>query len=203
MVKLHLFANSGLSNSEMLRKVIHIGGFLVPLICVQFLSTYLVSVGLFLVIIVYTISEVVRSYEMNFPVFSTVTRKAAKSIFEVKYFATAPIAFTLGITLSLLFFPPSIAYVSITVLTLGDSFANIFGKIFGKTPLPFNRKKTFEGTICGFVCAFFGSILFVSPLDALVAVTVGMLVESSPLQIDDNLAIPLSAGIVLLFISVF
>ena len=187
----------------MLRKVIHISGFLIPLICVQFLSIYLVSVALFLVIIVYTISEVARVNEMNFPVFSTVTRKAAKSIFEVKYFATAPIAFTLGITLSLLFFPPSIAYTSITVLTLGDSFANIFGKVFGKTPLPFNRKKTFEGTICGFVCAFFGSILFVNPMKALVAVTVGMLVESLPLHIDDNLAIPLSAGMVLLFISIF
>ena len=185
----------------MLRKGIHISGFIIPLICVQLLSTYLVSVGLFLVIIVYAISEVARSHELNFPVFSTVTRKAAKSIFEVKYFATAPLAFTLGITLSLLFFPPSIAYTSITVLTLGDSFANIFGKVFGKTPLPFNRKKTFEGTICGFVCAFFGSILFVCPLKALVAVTVGMLVESLPLKIDDNLAIPLSAGIVLLFIS--
>ena len=154
------FANSGLSNSEILRKVIHISGFLIPLVCVQFLSTYLVSVGLFLVIVVYTISEVARGYEINFPIFSTVTQKAAKSVFEVKYFATAPIAFTLGITLSLLFFPPSIAYASITVLTLGDSMANIFGKVFGKIPLPFNRKKTFEGTICGFVCAFFGSILF-------------------------------------------
>ena len=196
------FANSGLSNSEMLRKVIHISGFLIPLFCVQFLNTYLVSVGLFLVIVVYTISEVARGYEINFPIFSTVTRKAAKSVFEVKYFATAPLAFTLGITLSLIFFPPSIAYASITVLTLGDSMANIFGKVFGKIPLPFNRKKTFEGTICGFVCAFFGSILFVNPLNALVAVTVGMLIESLPLQIDDNLAIPLSAGVVLLFISI-
>jgi dolichol kinase len=201
LVKLQ-FANSGLSNSEMLRKVIHISGFLIPLFYVQFLSTYLVSVGLFLIIVVYTISEVARGHEINFPVFSTVTRKAAKSVFEVKYFATAPIAFTLGIILSLLFFPPSIAYASITVLTLGDSMANIFGKVFGKIPLPFNRKKTFEGTICGFVCAFFGSILFVNPLNALVAVIVGMLVESLPLQIDDNLAIPLSAGVVLLFISV-
>lgn len=184
-----------------MRKGIHISGFLIPLVYVQFLSLYFVTIGLFLVILVYTLSEVARNYGLNFPVFSTVTRKAAKSFFEVKYFATAPIAFTLGITLSLLFFPPPIAYTSIAVLTLGDSFANIFGKAFGKTPLPFNGKKTLEGTICGFVCAFLGSILFVNPLKALVAVTVGMLAETLPLQIDDNLIIPLSAGLALIIIS--
>jgi len=146
-------------------------------------------------------SEVARKHEMNFPVFSTVTRKAAKSIFEINHFATAPIAFTSGIILSLLIFPPTIAYTSIVVLTLGDSFASVFGKIFGKTPLLFNRNKTLEGTFCGFICAFLGSILFVTPMKALVAVGVGMLAEALPLPIDDNLVIPLSAGMALIVFS--
>ena len=73
LAKLQFFTNSGLSNSEILRKVIHISGFIIPLICVQLMNTYLVSVGLFLVIIVYTISELARSHELDFPVFLNVT----------------------------------------------------------------------------------------------------------------------------------
>jgi dolichol kinase len=126
--------NSRLSNNEILRNAIHISGFLIPLMYVQFFSAHLISVALFLATILYATSEVARKHEMGFPVFSTVTQKAAKSAFEINNFAIAPIAFTSGIILSLLIFPCSIAYTSIAVLTLGDSFASIFGKIFGKTP---------------------------------------------------------------------
>ncbi len=189
--------NSRLSHNVLLRHVIHLSGFLIPLVCVQFFSTHFVAAALFLVIVVYATSEIARKHGINFPVFSTVTRKAAKSIFEINHFALAPIAFTSGIILSLLMFPPPIAYTSIAVLTIGDSVASVFGKIFGKTPLLFNRNKTLEGTICGFTCAFLGAILFVNPMKALVAVAGGMLAESLPLPIDDNLVIPLSAGMAL------
>jgi len=198
LVKLELFANSRLPTNLMLRKTIHISGFLIPLFYVQVLGNFLVFIMLASVSIIYLTSEVIRKYGMNFPLFSSVTRKAANSVFEINHFVTAPIAFTFGIILSLLFFPPLIAYTSIAVLTLGDGFASIFGRIIGKTPIYFNRKKTLEGTICGFICAFIGSILFVNPLKALVAVSAGMLAESLPLPIDDNLAIPLCSGIVLI-----
>jgi dolichol kinase len=151
--------------------------------------------------IVYLTSEVARNHGINFPLFSTITRKAVVSSFEKNNYATAPIAFTLGIIFSLLFFSPSVAYTSIAILTLGDSAANIFGKIFGKTPLPFNKKKTVEGTMCGFVCALFGSILFIDPLNALIAVTAGMFAEAFSLPISENLSIPLTSGIILTIFS--
>jgi dolichol kinase len=195
LAKLQILINSRLSTNEILRKTIHISGFLVPLIFVRFFNTYLVSISLFLVMIVYMTSEVARKQGINFPLFSTVTRNATTSIFEINHFATAPITFTLGIIISLLIFPPPIAYAAIAVLTLGDGFANIFGRIFGKTPLSFNRKKTIEGTICGLICAFLGTILFVNPIKSLIAVTIGMLAESLPLPMNDNLVIPLSSGI--------
>jgi len=144
------------------------------------------------------VSELARTKGINVPVFSTITRKAAMSNPEINHFVTAPISFAMGITLALLIFPPYIAYVSIAVLTLGDGFAGIFGKIFGKTPYFFNGKKKLEGTICGFICAFLGSTLFVGPTKALVAAAVGMLVECLPLPIDDNLVTPLSVGTALI-----
>lgn len=155
---------------------------------------------LFLVLMVYVTSEIARHHGMHFPLFSKLTQKATTSTFEKNRFVTAPISFTLGIVLSLLIFSTPIAYTSITILTLGDGFANIFGKIFGKNPIFFNKNKTIEGTIGGFICAFLGSIIFINPLKALIAVAAGMLVESVPLQINDNLAIPLSSGIVLTII---
>jgi len=189
---------SSLSNGEILRKTIHISGFAVSFVCIYLFNVPLVSMSLFLVTIGYAVSELARTKGINVPVFSTITRKVAASNAEMNHFVTAPISFAMGIILALLIFPTYTAYASIAVLTLGDGFASIFGKIFGKTPLFFNRKKKFEGTICGFTCAFLGSTLFINPLKAIVAAAVGMLAECLPSPIDDNLVTPLSAGMALI-----
>ena len=203
MAKFQLLAYSSLSNGEIIRKAIHISGFAVPLICVHLPNAHLVSMALFLVTIVYTAAELARTKGTNVPVFSTITRKAAASNPEGKHFVTAPISFATGILLTLLMFPTNTAYASIAVLTLGDGFACILGKIFGKTPLFFNRNKKLEGTICGFTCAFIGATLFVSPLKALVAAAVGMLAECLPSPINDNLVTPLAAGEAIIILSSF
>jgi dolichol kinase len=152
---------------------------------------------LFIVVVLYSISEISRYYQIKFPFFSIITQRAVISDFEKKFFATAPITFTLGIVFSLLFFPMNIAYVSIAVLTLGDGFANIFGKIFGKNYIFYNKNKTLEGTLGGFVFAFFGAILFVNPIYAFIAVFVGLFIESLPLPFGENFIIPISSGIAL------
>jgi len=201
--KYQLRTYSSLSNDEILRKAIHISGFAVAFVHIYLFNSPLVLLSLFLATILYALSELARTKKINVPVFSAVTRKTARPNPEINHFVTAPIFFAIGIILSLLIFPTYIAYTSIAVLTLGDGFASIFGKIFGKNPLFFNRKKKFEGTICGFTCAFLGSILFVSPLKALVGAAVGMLAECLPLPIDDNLVTPLSAGTALTLLTLF
>jgi len=195
--KFQLLAFSRLSNGEILRKVIHISGFAVPLTCFHLSNVRLVIVALFVVTIAYATSEISRIKGTDFPIFSTITRKAAVSDLEISHFVKSPISFAMGILLTLLIFPRTTAYASMAVLTLGDGFACIFGKIFGKTPLFFNRKKKLEGTICGFICAFLGATLFISPLKALVAAAAGMLAECLPSPIDDNLVVPLTAGVAL------
>jgi phytol kinase len=201
--KYQLRTYSSLSNGEILRKAIHISGFAVCFVHIYIFNGRLVVLSLFLVTILYVLSELARTKEINVPVFSTITRKAVVSNPEINHFVTAPISFSMGIILSLFIFPTYVAYASIAVLTLGDGFASIFGKIFGKTPLFFNRKKKLEGTICGFTCAFLGSTLFVSPLKALVVAAVGMLAECLPSPIDDNLVTPLSAGTALILFNSF
>jgi len=197
LAKFQLLEYSRLSNSDILRKVIHIGGFAVPLTCFHLSNVRFVFAALFLVTITYAMSEIARTKGTNFPIFSTITRKAAVSDPETNHFVTGPISFATAILLTLLVFPVTIAYASIAVLTLGDGFACIFGKIFGKTPLFFNTEKKLEGTICGFTCAFLGATLFMSPLKALVAAAAGMLAECLPSPVDDNLVVPLTAGVAL------
>lgn len=75
-------------------------------------------------------------------------------------------------------------------LALGDSAATIFG-IRGIHPLPYNKRKTVEGSI-SFLIFSLMSCLFAGwmgiPLAVLTAVA-----ESLPIPIDDNLVIPISA----------
>ena len=188
-----------ISRSESLRETIHIGSFLLPFVCIYLLGNYLVSSLIFLLTLLYAISEVARLKGINFPILSTITWRAANQP-ELYEFATAPIFFALGIVLSLIIFPASAGYASIAILTLGDGFANIFGRKFGSVTFPFNKGKNVEGSIFGFLFAYVGAMLFVDPVKALTGAAVGMLVECLPLPISDNLAVPLASGLVLMVI---
>lgn len=188
-------SSSSLPTSEIIRETIHISGFAVPFICTYLLDRYLVSFSILVITALYTISELARSKGKNLPIFSTITLKAAANP-ELHQFVTAPIFFAIAITLSLLILPPSTAYATIAILTLGDGCASLFGRKFGNTPI-FNKQKTIEGSIFGFAIASLGAALFITPLKALVAASAGMLAECLPLAIDDNLSIPLATTLAL------
>jgi HAD superfamily phosphoserine phosphatase-like hydrolase len=191
-------SKSNLSNRGV-RETIHTSSFLLTFICIYFTGNILLASVLLLVAVLYTLSEVARVRGINIPILSEITWNAANKT-ELYEFATAPIYFALGITISLLIFPEPIRYVAITVITLGDGGAHIFGIKFGKTKLPFNKGKNIEGTVSGFILAFLGAMIFVDPFRALIAAAVGMLVEGIPSPINDNFSIPLATGITLALI---
>ena len=192
--------HSTLSKNDILRETIHIGSFSIPFISTYFLNPHITSLIILLITIPYILSEFLRIRGTNLPITSTITWKTATKP-ELYEFATAPIFFALGIILSLILFPTPINYVLITILTLGDGFATIFGKTIGRTTLPFNKGKTLEGSVFGFIFAFSGALLFVNnPIKALIGSTIGILVELLPLPINDNLTIPLTTGLILTLI---
>jgi dolichol kinase len=188
-----------ISKSRSLREAIHTGSFLSTFVCIYLTGNILLAYLIILLAVLYIMSELARVRGINIPILSTLTWSAANKT-ELSEFATAPIHFALGIAISLLIFPEPIRYVAITTLTLGDSGAHIFGMKFGKTKLPFNKGKNLEGTIFGFLFAFFGAMIFVDPVRALIAAAVGMLVEGIPNPINDNLTMPLVSGLVLALI---
>lgn len=191
--------NLGLSRSDFIREAIHMGGVFVPFVCIL-LDRYLVSSLIFVVTLLYIASELVRLRGTNIPVFSTLTWRAAIKP-ELYEFITAPIIYAIAIIVSLILFPSPINYASIAILALGDGFATLFGKKFGRTTFPFNKGKQVEGSFFGFLFAFMGAQAFVNPTQALIASAIGMLVESLPTPVSDNLTVPIVSGLVLTVIS--
>ncbi len=188
------------SRRDIFRETIHIGSFLVLFVCQYFLNRLWVSLLILTVTLLYAVSEFARLRGINVPILSTITWKATVKP-ELYEFATAPIFFAIGITLSLILFPAPISYASVAILTLGDGFATVFGKILGRNVLPFNKGKTVEGSIFGFLFAFLGAMFFVNPIAALIGALIGMVIECLPLPISDNVTIPMVSGLVLMAVS--
>jgi len=114
-----------------------------------------------------------------------------------------PLYFGLGIILVVLLFRYPIACASIAILTVGDSIAAIVGALFGKTHLQINYKKSLEGSLAGFVSAFFVAMFYVPPAVAAVGAFVGMVFEALSTRVNDNLTIPISAALAMTMSSFF
>jgi len=119
------------------------------------------------------------------------------------------IFFFLGVLMvySLKIFPTDILYASILILTFGDSFSHIIGRLYGSTrnPLAKDSAKLLEGTIGGIIIAALMASLFVRPGEAIIASIVAMFAEAVELRInkntiDDNLVVPLVAAFTLLIL---
>ncbi|PTD93905.1 hypothetical protein C9439_05290 [archaeon SCG-AAA382B04] len=104
---------------------------------------------------------------------------------------------SVGIFLTSIFFETNILSASILALAVGDSFSNLFGKYFGKTRIPYNQKKSLQGSIGGLVLSTISiSIYFDLPI-AIVGGFTAMLIESISLPLDDNLVIPITTALVI------
>lgn len=193
--------NQNLLKTELFRKSIHISSMLVPLISI-FVGLWVAIAFVVIISIMYLISEYLRVRGRELPIFMTITKLAARPDVErMEGPILSPIYLSIGILSSLLIFPEPTSYAAITVLALGDGVSSIIGKTFGKRKIWFSDGKTIEGTGAGFVCAFGGTLLFVSPVLALVGATVGMLVELVPIRINDNISVPISVGFAIIVAS--
>jgi HAD superfamily phosphoserine phosphatase-like hydrolase len=189
-----------ISKDTAIREAIHFSGILIPFISIHLIAPFITAFLIFLLTLSYIASEFARIEGINFPVISEVTRRAATKL-EIHEFVTAPVFFALGIILSLLLFPEPSSYASIAVLALGDGAATLFGLKFGKKVIPFNKGKRMEGTLFGSIFAILGAFLFIrNPLKAILGAAAGMLMETLPTPLSDNLTIPLTAGLVFMLL---
>lgn len=112
----------------------------------------------------------------------------------------------LGSYLSLMFFPLSIAKAAIIILAIGDSISHIVGRYFGRTKVPFSAHKMLEGTIVAIIFSTLGALLFVdfhmAFLASLLTITFESIYpEKLASYLDDNIAMPLLAGAIMMVMS--
>jgi dolichol kinase/phosphoserine phosphatase len=179
------------STNDFVREDIHASGIFMPVIA-SLIGVPIVASIIIIIAIIYTASELFRLQGRQLPFISAVTRHAASQS-EIYGFAAAPLYFACGIVLTLVFFPAQAAGAAIAMFCLGDSTASLFGGMIS-TSLPFNKGKTWEGSLVGFFFAFLGGCFFVPPQFALIGAAIAMTVEVLPLPLNDNVLIPIITG---------
>jgi len=101
---------------------------------------------------------------------------------------------------ALLAFQRDIAVLALSFLAVGDPLATIVGKEVGRRKL---LSKTLEGDLACFIsCVAVGLVSYyagssIRPLTIAAGVVSATVVEAIPLPVDDNLAMPLSAGLMM------
>lgn len=180
---------------EVLRKSLHVPGVLFLLLALHFYWSSVLILS-FLVVL-YFISFYLREMKgKGLPLIDDITQFLKR---EEKIDLGPPLL-GMGIIFSLLFFKFSIATCAILQVCIADTAACLCGKYFGKTKVFYSRKKTYLGCSVFWVTAFIVQLPFISPLEALVLATIGMLLESLPFGSWDNFLIPFGVA---LFASIF
>ncbi len=100
------------------------------------------------------------------------------------------------------FFPREIAIMSLVFLSVGDTAAAIIGRAFGKTKIGL---KSLEGSLgCFGACIIALLILDLMPLSVgLSGAIMATIFEALPLNIDDNILIPVASGTTMVLVSSF
>src|SRR5688572_29815180 len=127
-------------------------------------------------------------------------------------FTTGKFFYALSILITILLFFPDTGVIAAgwAALAIGDSFANTVGSRWGRTRLPWNREKSWLGTLTFLVVSIpscYGALLWHGavarhPGPALIfcasmAMLAGALVESLPAVLNDNLTLPIVSSSVL------
>lgn len=110
-----------------------------------------------------------------------------------------------GVLIVLLLFEKNIALAAILILAVGDSVSHVVGKHFGKCRL--KNSKHLEGTAAGIFFASIAASMFIEPKLAFLGSTAAMFFEVIELKIgqmmiDDNLTIPLIAGLTIYLVQI-
>jgi len=176
-----------------IRKTVHIGGSLFPLMAIYFGKNIAMGVVSALLIL-FLVTELVKPILKEYSFFSSLWRES-----ESEGFALAPFLYLISILALLLLsfrLNEGICYASIIVLTLGDGLSTIFG-VRGKMCYR-GSSKTIEGTLAGLI----GAIIFTYPLVGYLSIVgglAGMYLELRSKKLD-NITVPFSALLTMLIV---
>ncbi len=180
---------------ELRRKSIHLLGLAVPIgYAFTTRQTTLIIVG-FLV----AVALLVELLKVLSPAFRNLFVRMFSPMLrsrERKGEFTGATYYLIGSFLCILFFDKTLAIVCLCFLTLGDLFAAVIGKQWGRIKL-FSRKSLEGSLACFIVCALIALLMKFHPAVAITGAVVATLIELLPIGLDDNLTMPLISGLVM------
>lgn len=183
---------------ELIRKTIHLSCSVIPLLYYYMLDRELVIVISSLITVGFAIAEILRYRSEKFKklferIFLPLLREEEKS-----GSLTGATLLFLAVTVSLILFSKTTAITAILILTVADSMAAVIGKAYGRHRL-FN--KSLEGSITFLIIS--GVIVFLFSGEFywkyLIYVVILTIIEAAPLYINDNIVLPVAAGIMIDF----
>jgi len=145
----------------------------------------------------YSMMEWLRLSGLKIPIISSLTINASKTR-DSRNFIMGPVTLGFGALLALLFFSPAVASIAIYALAFGDGFASLAGKFLGKKRPVFLSGKSIEGSITCFIAVYISTFIVIGDFRiSIMAASTAMIVEAMPLGDYDNLAIPVTVGLVI------
>jgi len=180
------------------RQGVHILFFLFAFL-LKFLSRFQVII-LLLVLLFLTVAVIPKLKVKNY-LYRHFEKKYSHG--AIYYFLTL-----LGITL---FFPLHIVAVAWIVLALGDGMATLVGRNFKTQELPWNKDKSYYGSLSFIFFATLGSFIILKwmlpSLSLGQALSIGLktsivaaFIETLPWELDDNISVPLVSALVVSFL---
>lgn len=178
-----------LTKEMLLRKATHSSGAF-TLLLISYFGLFNTQLLIIFMIVLFSLSEYLRLKGKSLPLFTWVTYSMALGV-EKTNIVTTPIWYALGVLTTITFFPFRYALIGVLTLTLGDVAASLVGQsIADKHSYPFNKSKSVEGTLAGFLVAVLFCSFFSDPYISVIGCFVGMLVEALPFPFDDNISVP-------------
>ncbi|MBA7551107.1 hypothetical protein ES705_43642 [subsurface metagenome] len=178
---------------ELQRKAVHVTSVLI-VILYYFLPKEAILLLLTLFLILFLEVEFIRlDLKLKLPLFHKLYRDKEEDRLSGGAF------FLIGAIIAISVFSKEIAIAAILMTTIGDSFAALFGKRFGKTWIPKLKDRAVEGCTAEFAVNLLIGFVFLdsysySWLVILVMAGTATIVETVVNKIDDNLLIPLFSG---------
>ena len=154
-----------------------------------------------LIVLVNEFSRKSRIYAFPFNIFCTITLSEE----EMRGYGTY-VYFSIGHFFAAFTCPPMIFFSILGMSSISDLMASQIGIRFGKKQIFFNKSKTWEGALAGFLTSILTCILFLGVLWSLIfslAFFFFDIITEKPLKISDNLLIPFGCALIYLFLRFF
>jgi len=186
---------------EISRKFLHIFSLIIPLSYLWIFKDKSLVLALLLILSIFSI--LIEFFRLKIESINNIFKKFFNFMLrknELKGSITGATWLIIGNLITIYLYPIYIAVPALIFLSIGDSFAALFGKKIPKLKI---GNKSIIGTLAGIFSSLSIALLVNQALPTYVLVIgalTAMLVELMPLPLNDNLTIPILSGFIMIII---